>query len=453
MHNHYPTTVFFLILILLITLVAAPASAVRVEGAKIILDVKPGTTYIFPMAVSIKQDDPASEYAIEILGFGQTIDGGSYKALSPGEDTSPYSARSFISVPSPTVRLQPGERKAFDATIRLPAGSSEGGRYAVILIHPAAAESGQSAFATAVLVPVMLTPEGGSLSETGEITSIVAGDIVPGKPIRIMTTLKNTGNHHYYGVVTKVTIIDASGKTVASVSTEPFTRAMIPGQSVNFPADITTGLPAGTYTVTSRMEKQDGTLLDEDTTGITVKEPYIPPFEQTVVQVSPDKETVLGVPGGAVTISFPKGAFVADGSVTVRPATDAIPSAPSGSSRGTTAFIIEGVSGLLAQDATVKVRYTSGDLAAAGGNANKLVLARYDRTDSRWTLLPTSVDTGSQTLTSTTNRMSTWAVMAAEKAPSAAQAAGSSTQSPGPEPLLVCGLITLVLLAGNARKK
>lgn len=443
-----------LALLLIVTVSVNPVSALKVEGAKIMLDVKPGTTYIFPMAVSIKPNDAATDVAIDVLGFGQSADGGTYSGLDAAADTSQYSARNFVSVEKPVIHLKPGERAEFKATIKVPSDAKIGGRYALILIHPASDASGQqTAFATAVAVPVMLTPDGGSLSETGEIMSVVAGNIVPGKPIRITTTLRNTGNHHYYGAVNKVTVTDASGNTVATVTTEPFAKAMIPGESVNFPADITTGLTAGAYTVTSRMEKQDGTLLDEGKTGISVKEPYIPPFEQTVVQVSPDKEAVLAVPGGAVTIGFPKGAFVADGSVTVRPATDAIPPAPAGSALGTTAFIIDGVSGLLTQDATVKVKYTSGDLAAAGGDANKLVLARYDRTDSRWTLLPTTVDTGSQMLTTTTNRMSIWAVMAAEKAPSASQAAaGSPTQSPGPEPLLLCGLVAFAMLARSARK-
>lgn len=87
------------------------------------------------------------------------------------------------------------------------------------------------------------------------------------------------------------------------------------------------------------------------------------------------------------------------------------------------------------------------------GHADIRILARYDRAEDRWTLLPTLVDKNAMTLTTSTNRFSIWVVMAAEKVPSAAQtAAGSSIQSPGPEPLLICGLIAPVLLVRSARE-
>ena len=57
------------------------------------LDVKPGTNYIFPMAVSTKPDDAPSDYAVEVYGFGQSADGGSYVPLMAADDTGAYSAR------------------------------------------------------------------------------------------------------------------------------------------------------------------------------------------------------------------------------------------------------------------------------------------------------------------------------------------------------------------------
>ena len=110
------------------------------------------------------------------------------------------------------------------------------------------------------------------------------------------------------------------------------------------------------------------------------------------------------------------------------------------------------MSGLLAKDASVTVKYTSEDLTAAKGNAGKLVLARYDRTDSGWTLLPTSVDKNAMTLTASTNRFSTWAVIAVQDGGGAVTKT-ATTYSPGPEPLLICGIIALVLFARSARKK
>ena len=57
----YSHWVLLLILLLVAAFTLSPAAALKVEGAKIMLDVKPGTTYIFPMAVSIQPDDAATE--------------------------------------------------------------------------------------------------------------------------------------------------------------------------------------------------------------------------------------------------------------------------------------------------------------------------------------------------------------------------------------------------------
>jgi hypothetical protein len=407
----YHHTIIIIALLLVAALVTAPAVALKVEGAKIMLDVKPGTNYIFPMAVSISSEDTASEYAIDILGFGQSLDAGSYQGLQPGEDTGPYSARSLVSLPSLTVHLQPGERKEFNATIRVPSNVGDGGRYAVILIHPAVTGTGQAAFATAVLVPVLLTVEGSKLVETGEITSVSVGEVVAQKPITVATVLRNTGNHHYYGAVNRLTVTDAAGRQAATATSEPFPRAVIPGQSVRFETGINTGLPIGTYMVKSTMTLQDGTVLDEESSSFTVQEEYIPPFEEASVTVSAESAAVLATPGGEITVRFPQGAFLAGGTVSVVPYRDDLPPLPAGVKAVSTVFSVDGVMGLLAKDATVSVRYSDADLKAAGNSAQKLALARYDRSDSAWTVLPTTVDYGARTLTATTNRFSTWAVV------------------------------------------
>ena len=143
--------------LIILSLIMSPGAAVKVEGAKIMLDVKPNTNYIFPMAISTKSDDAPSDYAVDVYGFGQSADGGSYIPLESADDTGVYSARALVMVESSVIHIDPGERKAFNATISIPVDIGEGGRYAIIHIHPAASASGQTGFATAIIVPVMLT--------------------------------------------------------------------------------------------------------------------------------------------------------------------------------------------------------------------------------------------------------------------------------------------------------
>ena len=271
--NH---TMVLLLLILLIagTMAVAPATALKVEGARIALDIEPGKTVTAPIGISIKTDEAEGDFAIEALGFGQSVADGTYTALEAAADTSPLSARSFITIDKPTVHLKPGERTDVTATIRVPADSRDGGRYAIILVHPAATAGGkQTAFATAVAIPVLLTIKGGTISEKGEITAVENTIIQPGKPFIVTTTAKNTGNYHYYSVISNVTITDAQGKSVATVKTDPFSRAIVPGQQVQIIASVPQGLPEASYQLTSRIEKQDGMLLDTETKTIQIGKP------------------------------------------------------------------------------------------------------------------------------------------------------------------------------------
>ena len=417
------------------------------------LDVTPGMTYIFPMAISSKSDDAPSDYAIEVLGFGLTPEGGTYTPIPANDDTGAFSARSFISIPSPVIHLNPGQRVAFNATLRIPPNVGDGGRYALIHIHPAAAAGQQASFATAVIVPVMLTVKDTKLAETGTITGIEVGDVVAGKPIKVMTLLRNTGNHHYYGVVNNVTVTDINGKIIASAKSDPAVRAVIPGQSVRFDTPVTNPLPVGSYFVKSDLILESGAILDNKTVKLDVKEAYIPPFSDTEIKINPDNAATLNVPEGTVSIRIPQGAVLADTNLVVKPYVLALPEMPAGVTAGRTAFTIDGVSGLLTKDATVVVKYSKADLDAAKGDASKLVLARYDRSDGRWTLVPTTVDTNVMTLTATTNRFSTWAVVSSQQAPKqTGNPNATPSPTPGPDPLLICGFVFIVLLWKSAGK-
>ena len=265
-----PLLGFTLVLVLAMTFTIQPVTAITVEGIKIMEDVLPGTTFQFPMAVSIRSDDRPSDYAVDVVGFGQSP-GGSYTPLAAAEDTGPFSARSFVTVDTSLIHLDSGQRKAFTATIQVPQNAGEGGRYALIHIHPPAEGGGQGALATAVVVPVMLTLKGTTLTHTGSITSIQAGEVYGSKmtliPV-IKTTLRNTGNHHYYGVFVNVTVTDSTGRIVATPSTNPSLYTLIPGNEMTYTVPVTDLAPA-TYTVKSEAKLADGmVLLDTKTVSI-----------------------------------------------------------------------------------------------------------------------------------------------------------------------------------------
>ena len=268
------TCLIMLTLLIAGALLASPAIALKVEGARIALDVEPGKTYTSPIGISIGENEAGGAYAIDVMGFGQSVQDGSYTALDAAADKSPYSAQPFITVDKPTVALKPGERVDVTATIAIPSGTRDGGRYAIILVHPDASASGApAAFATAVAIPVFLTVKSGTITEAGQISAVEPPVAEAGKRFAVATTFRNSGNYHYYGAVHNVTITDMQGKVVASVKSEPFVRAIVPEQSVTFTASVANGLPQGTFQVTARVEKQDGQVLAEKKATLQVGSP------------------------------------------------------------------------------------------------------------------------------------------------------------------------------------
>lgn len=311
-HHHTRTRIPLIILLLLIAgmVTVTPVMALKVDGARIALDVKPGQTVTSPIGVSIKADETEGDFVVEVLGFGQAVSDGTYTGLAAAADTSLYSARPFITIDKPTVHLKPGAQADVNATIRVPVDAKDGGRYAIILVHPATTATGQqTAFATAVAIPVLLTIKGGTATETGEISVVEFSKVEIAQPFTVTSTVKNTGNYHYYGVVSNVSVVDATGKEVANVKTTPMSRAIVPDQMVKIPAQIAPGLHEAMYTLTVRMETQDGTLLSTQTKSLQVGNPKSgAAITTSAVNRTPSvKGTVTGV---RTTYAPGPGAFV-----------------------------------------------------------------------------------------------------------------------------------------------
>ena len=293
---------FTLILVLVLLLAVQPVIALKVENPIIRMDVTPGMTFKFPMAVSINPDDQAADYAVEVLGFGQSP-GGSYSLLPAAADTGPYSARAFVTIDSPLIHLASGQRKTFNATISVPQNVGEGGRYALISIHPTITTgSGQTSFTTAITVPVMLTVKSTALTHTGAITNLEVGKKVPDTPMEITTTLKNTGNHHYYGTFVNVTVTDSAGKVVASASANQSIWALIPGNQMNLTTPVSAALTPGTYTVKSDA-KVGTTLLASKSSSFTVSTPSA---VQTPTASTTKAPGTIAPSGGTVTPDMKK---------------------------------------------------------------------------------------------------------------------------------------------------
>ena len=246
-----------LVALLIACIAIIPVSAtITLSGVKFMADVAPGTTVTYPMTLSSSATDNSTDYEFTVLGFGNDGDG-SYVGIDPTIDTSPNSARPYITLDKLVVSIAPGSSEIVTATVNVPANVN-GGLYALINIHPKPVEStGTGAtFVTAMNVPVMLTITGTSITETGEIKSITA------EGYTITTEFTNIGNHHYYGAKNRITGTDSSGKQVfQTTTTSPLITAIVPGESVNFKQSVDTTTAPGEYTVTSTVYGTNETVL------------------------------------------------------------------------------------------------------------------------------------------------------------------------------------------------
>jgi hypothetical protein len=396
--------------IIFLILCPLPVTAIKVGGSIYTGSIAPGSTAVHTMTISTNPSDPPVDLTVDVLGLGQSLQQ-SNTGLSPEKDTSPYSARTFITVNPKTFHLNPGASQVVTASIAVPQNVGEGGRYAMITIHNAPTGNGSTLIVTGISVPIVITLTGTATTMKGTITNVDVADVIPGQPIKITTSLKNTGNYHYK-VKDNVTVTDLAGKVVAEGGLATSSSSIVPPFTGVYEVKLATPLPVGTYTITSAVSLADGTVLDTKTIPLEIKSTYIAPLDEVTVTLSPKSPAELTSTDGRVVVNFPAGAVFSNVNATLKPVSnDKLPPAPQGAKLGATSFRVDGLTGLLSKDATVLVKYSSADLDAAGSDVSKLTLARYDDSDNTWTILPTTLDKGALTLSSATNRFGIMAVM------------------------------------------
>jgi hypothetical protein len=243
---------------------ASAAPGLGIVGAIVNITLSPGQSYTHTMIITNNADD-ALDVTVEPRGFGQTTDGSNIE-LTADTDTSPYSARTYITnISNPSFHLDPGVSASINATIQVPADATNGTRYAIIYIHSLPTGGGNVGFIMAADVPVIITVPGETLQETGEITDLTVPEPASGQPLKILTIFKNTGNY-YYKVKDQVIIAKESGENVSTSTTAITASSVLPTFSRLISVtpvlpDPANGLPAGNYTAESKILLDNNTVL------------------------------------------------------------------------------------------------------------------------------------------------------------------------------------------------
>ena len=245
--------------------------------------------------------------------------------------------------------------------------------------------------------------------------------------------------------------MNAQGQNLGTISIPVTSSSILPDTVRQLKATFmpTGELAPGTYTISSKVMLEDGTVLDEADSTFKIKTPYAPPPAVGNITLTPSSASTLTSEDGRISIYFPQGAAVIPVNVSLwNYAAEQLPSPPPDMNLTTTCFRVDGLTGLLAKEATVTVRYSADDLGKAGGDASRLRLARWDEGNSQWTVLKTKVDEGTMMLSASSNQMSIWAVVVGSPA-----AAGASWVTPVAIAAGVIVLALLVLLWARGRRR
>ena len=384
-----------------------------VTNAGIVATLSPGHVLTEKMTVSIGNSDPATDISVTVTGVAQSSSGG-YILLDPAQDTNQDTARSFVTVDPSSFHLDPGQSQDITAIVTVPQNVGSGGYFALINIAepPTTTSDSNVAIVYSVGVPVFLTIKGSQLNQTGTITGITAGTITNGQPINITTTFQNTGNI-YFKVEGQTTITNDQGVMLDTIPMPLTSSSIIPGMSRDLNATFTPSgsLSPGTYNIRSVVMSSDSILLDKSDGTFTIKAPYKPPPALGTVSLAPSGASTLKTTTGNISVYFPVGAAAIPVDISLNNITAAqLPVAPDGYGFTGTYFQVNGLTGLLAKNATVTVQYTPDDLSKAGGKASSLVLTRWDPGTNKWVVLKTKANAKAMTLSANSKQLGIMAV-------------------------------------------
>jgi hypothetical protein len=400
---------FILVVMIPAQTFSAESPGLKVDGASLVTEVSPGESLTHQIIVSLSPQDSAADISLEVYPLGQSPDG-SYAASSENHQ---YSALSYITLDKSSLRLEPGDSRKVTASIRIPAEGGTGGRYALINLRTEPVGQGTVGVIKSVNIPVYLTYKNTDLVHTGRISETGTGEITSGKSIDIITLFKNTGNHHFK-IKSEVIISDSSGNTREVLYTSASRASVIPEVVRQLKATYLPAaeLTAGIYFYRSKVMLEDGTLLDEAQGSFEIKDTYSPPPAPVSENIDPTIGGELRTEDGSISILLDRGSLIGQTRLSlIIFSSDQLPAPPSGCKLSSTCFRVDGLNGLLAKPAEIRVKYSAKDLEQAGCTTARLVLARWDTLKSEWIILKTAQDENNLTLSAETEQFGIITVM------------------------------------------
>lgn len=202
-----------LAVVLLVSVVPLPAGAAsqppavngyRVSPVRTDMTVQPGASS--QVTVYIQNVSSAVENLRVVVNDFQAPkdESGNPALLLNGSAAPQHSLKQFISAPTDSFTLQPGQQKAINVTVKVPAGTPGGGYYGAIRFAPVGASGDKNVNLSASVASLILVTVPGNLSEQLSIAGfgVAQGDAVTSlrslffnnKNLQAVVRFQNSGN-------------------------------------------------------------------------------------------------------------------------------------------------------------------------------------------------------------------------------------------------------------------
>jgi hypothetical protein len=265
------------------------------------LSLSPGQSHTSTVTVVNESSTIPISLQVEVVGLGQGTDGSNI-ALTANEDKSPYSARTFTSIDTTSMQLQPGASQNVNVTVAVPGSTESGEYYAGIYIYGQLSNQGNVGQVLASIVPIILTVQGFTPAISGKITEMAAPQNTAGETLEIDTTLENTGNC-LISVPTSdtVTLYSSTHSQISQDTVQLASPSILPTFSRTFKAYFN-DQPAGSYSATSVIITGAGTQLSTQTLNFAITVPSTTTTGAQFPEITSFSPT-SGGPGTAVNIT------------------------------------------------------------------------------------------------------------------------------------------------------
>jgi hypothetical protein len=246
----------------LLILMLSAFGSLEIDGSILEAEVLPGDNLSHEINITLIDSNATQNMSVDILGYGQGL-GGAVIGLEEKKDSSPYSARSFLTVSPSTFQLKPGVPQKVILDVSIPDNVGSGSMYALAFIHTAPQGNKNVKIITGVNIPVILNIKDTEKTTMGCIEILSAEKPNSSGKLNTSLVFKNTGNTRY-NILVEGRLKDINGNVLAEAAKSTFIPILpIYSREIVLEFNLDQKLDPGTYLIEETVNhRADGITID-----------------------------------------------------------------------------------------------------------------------------------------------------------------------------------------------